>query len=333
LKYLKDFYKGKRVLITGGAGMIGSIVADISIQLGSKVIILDAMLPLYGGNMFNLREIIDKVEFIKGDIRNRALIEELIPKVDLIFNLAAQVSYQDSMLDPFLDLDINCTGHLNILNAAKTRNPKVRILFSGSRLEYGKILYNPVDEDHPLRPLMTYGIHKVAGEQYHMMYCKDFGIETIAFRISNPYGPRQQMKHSKYGIINYFIRLAMEGKNIKVFGDGSSRKDYVFNQDVAWAMIHAMACKQAVGEVFNIGSGIGTRFVDMVETILRVVGKGALEKVEWPKDYFNVDTGDYISNISKFKKITSWSPGTTLDEGIKITSGYYSKYRDNYWGK
>ena len=140
-QYLKDFYKGKTVLITGGAGMIGSIVANLVIELGAKVIILDAMLPLHGGNMFNLRKIIDKVEFIKGDIRDKTLIDELVKKVELIFSLAAQVNYQDSMLDPYLDLGINCTGHLNILEASKTKNPNVRILFPGSKLEYGKILY------------------------------------------------------------------------------------------------------------------------------------------------------------------------------------------------
>jgi len=331
LKYLKDFYKEKTVLITGGAGMIGSVVAHLTGELGAKVIILDAMLPLYGGNMFNLQKIIDRIEFIRGDIRDKALIDELITKVDLIFSLAAQVSYQDSMLEPYLDLDINCTGHLNILDAAKTKNPNVRILFPGSRLEYGQILYNPVDEKHPLQPLMVYGIHKVAGEHYHMMYWKNFGIETIAFRIANPYGPRQHMMHSKYGIVNWFIRLAMEGKTIKVFGKGQSKRDYVFNLDVSRAMVSAMACKEAVGEVFNIGSGVGTWFVDMVKTVLRIVGRGSMERVDWPEDYFNVDTGDYISNISKFNKITSWRPTISLEEGIKRTFEYYSKYREYYW--
>jgi len=242
------------VLITGGAGMIGSTIAHLAVAQGAQVSILDAMLPLYGGNRFNLRGILDEVRFIEGDIRDLDLMRRVVPGCDYIFSLAGQVSYVDSNTEPLLDLDINCKGHLQVLEACRRENPQAKLLFASSRFVYGRIEYNPVDENHPFNCLSIYGIHKLAGEKYYRFYHEAYGLKTVSVRIANPYGPRQQMKHSKYGIVNWFIRLALDGQPLTVFGDGQQHRDYIYNKDLAEGCIALMLSPETEGQVYNLAA-------------------------------------------------------------------------------
>jgi UDP-glucose 4-epimerase len=326
-----EAWAGRRVLITGGLGMIGSTLAHALVGAGARVTVLDALLPLYGGNRFNLHGIEDRCAVEIGDIRDRALVERLVRGQDAIFNLAAQVSYQDSMTDPFLDLDINCRGQLLLLEACRTRNRDARIVFAGSRLEYGRILYSPVDEGHPIAPQMIYGIHKFAGERYHLVYAEQYGLRATALRLANPYGVRQQMRHSRYGLVNWFLRMAMEGKTITVFGDGAQRRDYVYVTDIVDALLAAAETEKAVGAVYNVGSGVGTRFRDMAHAVVDVVGGGEIAYVDWPPDYVNIDTGDFVADTSSLQAVTAWRAGTSLPEGIRATHEYYQVFRRWYW--
>lgn len=323
--------KGMHVLITGGAGMLGSTIAQRAVKEGAKVTVIDALLPLYGGNLFNLKEIWDQIEFIEGDIRNHELVNLLVRGKDIIFNLAAQVSYVDSNLDPFLDLDINCLGILNVLDACRLYAPNARILFSSSRFVYGRIDYNPVDESHPFNSLSIYGIHKLAGEKYHRFYHDAHGLSTTCLRIANPYGPHQQMKHGKYGIANWFIRQAFDNKCLTVFGDGLQRRDYIYSEDVADAFLAVALCANGAGEVFNLGSGTGTPFIDMVRTISAHFPLSTVQQVEWPKDRYFVESGDYITDIQKIWKFAGWRPRTCLEEGIARTVDFYKQHHAMYW--
>jgi dTDP-4-dehydrorhamnose reductase len=207
-----SYFRDARVLITGGAGMIGSTIARLLVEQGAEVTVADAMLPAYGGNRFNLTDILDKIVFVKGDIRDLDRVRQWVDGADYVFSLAAQVSYVDSNHDPLLDLDINCRGHLNLLLALSQVNRRAKVVFTSSRFVYGSIDYNPVDEGHGFNCLSIYGIHKLAGEKYYRFYHDAHGLDTVSLRLTNPYGPRQQMKHSKYGIVNWFIRLALEGQ-------------------------------------------------------------------------------------------------------------------------
>ncbi len=200
--------------------MIGSHIARLAVAAGAQVTIVDALLPLYGGNLFNLHDIATQIDLCRGDIRDRELMDMLVQGQDIIFNLAGQVSYVDSNHDPLIDLDINCRGHLTVLEACRQHNRRAKLVFASSRFVYGAINYNPVDENHPFNCLSIYGIHKLAGEKYYRFYYDAHGLDTVSLRIANPYGPRQQMKHSKYGIVNWFIRLALEGKPLTIFGRG-----------------------------------------------------------------------------------------------------------------
>lgn len=322
--------KNKKILITGGAGFIGSSLANALVKVGAKITILDAMLPLYGGNKFNLRGIKDDINFIKGDIRDKKLITEVVKNKDIIYNLAAQVSYIDSKDSPFLDLDINGFGHLNILEAARYHNPKVKILFSSSRMVYGKILIKPVGENHPTEPLSIYGIHKLLAEKYYAYYHRTFGLDTVAVRIPNPYGPRQQMKHSKYSIVGWFIRQALENKIVKIFGDGRQDRDYIYIDDIVDAFLRLSVFGKA-GEVYNIGTSERVCFVEMVDTVIKAVGSGKKEYAPWPKNYEKNETGGYFADVSKIRADTNWQPKINLSNGIRMTVDYYKKNKKYYW--
>ncbi|MDH4161438.1 MAG: NAD-dependent epimerase/dehydratase family protein [Nitrospirota bacterium] len=322
---------GKRILITGGLGMIGSTIAGKLVKAGAHVTLVDACIEPYGANLFNLHDVRDKVEVNISDIRDRESMKVLVRDRDIIFNLAGQVSHNDSLNDPYLDADINYIGHLNVLECLRRNNRDAVILHAGSRLQFGRIERNPVDENHPLRPRTPYALNKTAAENTYRFYHEIHGIRTVSFRIANPYGPRSQMKHSKYSMINWFIRLAMEDKTIKVFGDGAQVRDYIYVDDLANAFVAAAVTEGCHGRAFNIGCGKGTTFSEMVGTVLKTVGTGRSELVPWPENYINVETGDYITNIDAFASATGWSPVIDLQTGIEQTHAYYQQHREHYW--
>jgi UDP-glucose 4-epimerase len=311
--------------------MIGSTIAHLATAHGAEVIILDAMLPMYGGNTFNFHGTLDQIRFLQGDIRDEDFVKAAVKGVDYIFSLAGQVSYVDSNTDPLLDLDINCRGHLQLLEACRQVNPRARLLFASSRFVYGKVEYNPVDERHPLNCLSIYGVHKLTGEKYYRFYYEAYGMQTVSVRIANPYGPRQQMKHSKYGIVNWFIRLALDGQLLTVFGDGSQLRDYILTEDLAEAAVRLLLTPGTEGQVYNLGTGIGTPFIDMAQIVAAAVPGTEVRQVEWPAERYFVETGDYISDISKLIQDIGWRPKTSLQEGIARTVDHYRRFREKYW--
>jgi UDP-glucose 4-epimerase len=331
LELIANRIKGKEVLITGGLGMIGSTIAGKLVRYGAKVTLVDACIEPYGANFFNIEEIRDNIKLNISDIRDKESMKILIRDKDIIFNLAAQVSHNDSIENPFLDADINYIGHLNVLEALRNYNSKGVIVHSGSRLQFGKNESVPVGENHPLKPRTPYALNKTAAENSYFFYQEMYGINCVVFRVANPYGPRSQMKHSKYSMINWFLRQAIENRTIKIFGDGSQIRDYIYVDDLASAFIAASVDEKCYGHAFNLGSGKGTKFSEMVKTILKVVGSGKVEYVPWPDDYINVETGDYITDIGKICSFTDWQPQTDLDSGIEHTFAYYRKNKAHYW--
>jgi len=311
--------------------MIGSSIAHLLVAHGAEVTVLDALLPQYGGNRFNLEDIFDQIVFVKGDIRDCGIVKRLVDGADFVFSLAGQVSYVDSNTDPLLDLDINCRGHLHLLMALAQVNRLAKVIFTSSRFVYGTIEYNPVDEKHPFNCLSIYGIHKLAGEKYYRFYHDSHGLDTVSLRLANPYGLRQQMRHSKYGIVNWFIRLALEGKPLTIFGEGSQKRDYIFVEDVAEAALCTALAPDTAGEVYNVGSGTGTPFIDMARILAELLPGTEVHHLPWPADRYFVETGDYITDITKIQAATNWSPRTSLRDGIASAIDFYRKYREHYW--
>ena len=325
-----DDFKGKNVLITGGLGFIGSTLAHRLVEAKARVTILDAMLTPYGGNKFNIKEIADHVELVNGNIIDEKIVRQAVDGKDYIFHLAGQVGYLDAKEKPFLDLDFNGRGNLIVLEAVKKKAAAARILFSSSRLVYGKIQQVPVKESQATQPLSLYGIHKLLGEKYYAYYAHNFGIHGLSLRIPNPYGPRQQMKHSKYAIVGWFIRQALEGKKIKIYGDGKQLRDYIYIDDIVEAMMR-LIIKGQDGEAYNIGGGQGVTFTEMVDAVIEAVGQGEKEYVPWPADYEKNETGDYVADITKIQAITTWEPTVLLREGLKRTVDFYRQNKNEYW--
>jgi UDP-glucose 4-epimerase len=322
---------GQNVLIIGGLGFLGSNLVHKLVEQGARVTVLDALLPLYGGNRFNLHGIEDKVQVVIGDVRDKPTVDELVRGQDLIFNLAAQVSYIDSWQMPFEDLGISCMGALNVLEACRQYNPEARVIFPSSRLVYGRILSNPVREDNPTAPLSLYGVNKLTAERYHQLYCSKYGMRSTILRIPNPYGPRQQMKHSKYSIIGWFLRMAMEDQTIRVFGDGQQVRDYLYVDDLTDCFLLSGNSDNCNGAVLNVGTGIPTKFIDMVKTVLSVIGKGRMEMVPWPENYETEETGNYVTDTAKIHQVLGWQAKVDLITGIKRTYEYYLRFRAYYF--
>lgn len=327
------FYRDKHALITGGLGFIGSNLAQALVPLGAQVTVLDAQFPEYGANPFNLHGITDRVRVVQGDIRDPKVLAALVPGTQVIFNLAAQVSYLDSAREPFLDLDVNCVGHLHVLEAVSRHAPDAKICFSSSRLVYGKILTTPVDETHPTNPLSIYGVHKLAAEKYYRIYYDTKRVRSTILRIPNPYGPRQQMKHAKYSIVGWFIRQALDGGALSVYGDGRQERDYLYCDDIVDAFLRVGATDRTDGEVYNIGTDERVRFVDMVDTILAEIGSGRKVHVAWPTDYEKNETGDYRADTRKIAAAVGWRATVPLRTGVARTVAYYREHRAQYWSQ
>lgn len=323
--------KGKNVLIFGGLGLIGSSTARQCIAQGARVTIADNRAPLYGANDFNMRDLEGKFELVVGDIRESSFVNILVPDRDYIFNFAAQVNHNLSIEDPILDNQINCIGHINVLMACKNHNQQVKLVYPGSRLQYGRITELPVRETHPRQPLSVYAIHKNTAEQYYQAFSQHYGIRSVCFRITNPYGPRGQMKSSGYSIINWFIRQAMDDQVITIFGDGHQLRDYIYIDDLIAGIVAAAATPNTDGQIYNLGSGVPTSFKEMAETVVTGVGRGSLKQVPWPKNYDNFETGDFYADISAIKAAVNWRPTTTLIDGIKKSVDYYRQHRQHYW--
>ena len=331
LEILKEKLSGKRALITGGMGMLGSAVAHQLVKYNAEVTIVDSFIYPFGANYFNIENIRDRIDIVTADIRDTDKLKILVKEKDLIFNFAGQVCHNDSIDEPLLDADINYLGQLNVMENVRKYNRGAKMLFSGSRLQFGNILRNPVNEEHPLNPKTPYAFHKTVTEHMYRYYYEVHDIDTVVFRISNPYGIRCQMKHSKYSIVNYFIRQAIENEIIKVFGEGNQLRDYIFVEDLASAFVLAAVNEKANGEVFNVGSGIGTRFKDMVNLVVKIVAKGKIEYIPWPDHYLNVETGDYVTDISKISGMIGWVPSVSVEEGIEKTFLFYKKNGKHYF--
>ncbi len=326
----RAFYSGRKVLITGGLGFIGSNLARQLVDLNADVLLVDSLISDYGGNLFNIHGIEERVRVNVADIRQQSTMDYLVRDREVIFNLAGQVSHVDSMRDPHTDLEINCRSQLTILEACRRNNPAVKVVFAGTRQVYGKPSRLPVDEQHLVRPTDINGINKVAGEYYHLVYNNVFGVRACSLRLTNVYGPRQLVKHNRQGFIGWFIRLAVEGREIEVYGDGSQMRDFVYVDDVADAFLRAGATDALNGEVFNVGGAEPISHRDLVTLLLEVAGTGAVRFVEWPAEKKAIDIGSFYADSSRFMRETEWSPRVGLREGLSRTVAFYRAHLHRY---
>ncbi|HCM38193.1 MAG: NAD-dependent epimerase/dehydratase [Candidatus Gottesmanbacteria bacterium GW2011_GWB1_43_11] len=325
-----NYFAKRRVLVTGGLGFIGSNLAIKLVKLGAKVTLLDAMIENMGGNMFNISPIKNRVEVKIADQRNEQLLKEIVPQVEVIFNLAGTLSHVDSMSDPYLDLDINCRAQLCLLEAARKYNKQVKIIFAGTRNQYGKALYLPVDEKHPQEPTDINGIHSIAAEKYHLLYQRVYGVDSASLRLTNTFGPRHQMRHAKQGVLNWFLRLLLDGQTVALYGDGSQIRDVNYVSDVVEALLLLASQKKLAGEVYNLG-GMPLTLKDFVEKAIAVLGRGKYKLVPFPRNRKQIEIGNYVADTKKIADKLGWKARTDISHGLKKTLKYYEKYKHRYW--
>jgi len=328
--YLTKF-SGKRVMITGGLGFIGSNLARRLVELGADVLLVDSLIPDYGGNLFNIHDIKDKVRVNIADIRDENGMRYLVRGQDHIFNLAGQVSHIDSMTDPFTDLEINVHAQLSLLEICRHNNPGAKIIFASTRQIYGKPDYLPLDERHLLHPTDVNGVHKMAGEWYHIVYNRVYDLQTVSLRLTNTYGSGQLMKHNRQGFIGWFIRQAILGEEIQIFGDGEQRRDLNFVDDVVDAFLRAAANDNSAGQIYNLGGDRPISVKSLAELLIELAGQGSYRLVPFPPERRRIDIGDVYSAYSRIRDHLDWQPTTPLREGLASTIEYYRQYGEHYW--
>lgn len=326
-------YHNKKVLITGGLGFIGSNLARALVAQGARVTIVDSLIPQYGGNLFNIADIRDKLEVNICDVRDPHAMKHLVQGKDFLFNLAGQTSHIDSMTDPQTDLEINASAQLSILEACRLNNPEIKIVFASTRQLYGKPDYLPVDEKHPIRPVDVNGINKLAGEWYHLLYNNVYGIRACALRLTNTYGPGMRVKDARQTFLGIWVRQLLEGTSIKVFGDGEQLRDFNYVDDCVNALLLAGANEQANGKVYNLGSPEVIGLKALAEQIVSLGFGGSYELVPFPEERKAIDIGDYYSDFSLISMELGWLPEVNLQKGLLNTIEYYSKHKSAYWGE
>jgi UDP-glucose 4-epimerase len=324
-------YNGKKVLITGGIGFIGSNLARRLVGLGADVTVLDSLIPSYGGNPFNVADIKKEIRYNVSDVRDSYAMAHLVQGQDVLFNLAAQTSHLDSMTDPLTDLEINAKGQLSILEICRKLNPNVKVVFTSTRQLYGKPDYLPVDELHPIRPVDVNGVSKLAGEGYHLLYNNVYGIRSCVLRLTNTYGPAMRVKDARQTFLGIWVRSLIEGKAIKVFGDGKQLRDFNYVDDCVDALLLAGASDVANGKIYNLGSAETINLLDLAEMMVSLGYPGTHELVPFPADRKAIDIGDYYSDFSLISRELGWLPKVGLREGLERTVKYYIDNNQHYW--
>lgn len=326
-----DNYLNSKVIITGGLGFLGSNLARSLVARGAQVTLVDSLIPQYGGNLFNIDDIRDKVIVNVCDVRDPFAIRYLLEGQDYLFNLAGQTSHMDSMTYPKTDLDINAAAQLSILEACRAVNPSIRVVFASTRQIYGKPDYLPVDESHPICPVDVNGINKLAGEWYHLLYSKVYGIRSTVLRLTNTYGPGMRVKDARQTFLGIWIKQLLENQPIKVFGDGLQLRDFNYADDCVEAMMLSGIRDEAVGKIYNLGSEEVINLKDLAAKMIDIIPGRSYEIVPFPPERKAIDIGDYYSDFSLIRRELGWAPRVSLDEGLRKSIAYYSEFGQHYW--
>ncbi len=328
---MSEMLTNSSCLITGGLGFIGSNLARRLVELGARVTLVDSLIPEYGGNLFNIAGIEDKVRVNIADVRDEYSMDYLVQGRDFLFNLAGQTSHLDSMRDPYTDLEINCRAQLSILEACRKQNPRVKIVYASTRQIYGKPDYLPVDEKHLLHPTDVNGINKMAGEWYHILYNNVYNLRAVSLRLTNTYGPRMRVKDARQTFLGIWIKRLIDGEPIEVWGDGKQLRDFNYVDDVVDALLTAATTDDANGHIFNLGSDEVIGLGDLAALCVEANGSGDYRVIAFPPDRKPIDIGDYYADYSKIKTNLGWQPRVSLREGLKRTLEFYRANKEKYW--
>ncbi|WP_221032516.1 NAD-dependent epimerase/dehydratase family protein [Actomonas aquatica] len=322
-------YAGRRVLITGGLGFIGSNLARALVRQGARVTIVDSLIPEYGGNRRNLHGIASKVTVNISDVRDRHAMPVFVKDQDVLFNLAGQTSHMDSMTDPDTDLEINARAQLSILEACRHHNPDLRIVFASTRQLYGKPQYLPVDEKHPLNPVDVNGINKLAGEHYHLLYHQVYGLKTSVLRLTNTIGPRMRIRDARQTFLGIWIRQALKGEPFEVWG-GDQLRDFSYVDDAVSAFLLCGASSAADGRVFNVGGCAPIDLKDLADQLVALVPGSSYRQRRFPAARKAIDIGHYYADDSALRETLDWAPRTNLKTALQRTVSFFQRELAHY---
>jgi UDP-glucose 4-epimerase len=317
-------YQNCSVLVIGGLGFIGGRLSAALAEAGARVTVVTPSRKKHHDVAIDLEA--QGVQVLDGDVRDRQAMDASVRRQDVILNLAGQSGAVRSMEEPWADLDVNGRGMLTLVEAVRRENPDARVVFAGSRLEYGRVGSAPVDETHATDPLCVHAIHKLVAEQYLQLYKRLYNVSYAVARITNPYGPGQPRSRTAYGIVNRLIHLALANDALPIYGDGTQRRDYIYIDDVVDALLALGDPDRrtaATHDVYNVGTGVGTAIVDMANAITAAAGGGRLERVEWPRLAEQIETGDFVADISRIQADLGWNPAVSIDEGLRRTIAFY----------
>ena len=322
-------FAGKRALVTGGLGFIGSNLVRRLVEGGAKVSVIDALIPQHGGDLYNLADVLDQANVVVADMRDDAALRHVVRNQDYVFHLAGQISHGDSMRDPELDLAVNCTATIKLVEACRALNPSAILVNTSTRQVYGTPRYLPVDEAHPIDPVDVNGINKLAAEYYHILYHRVYDLRSVVLRLTNTYGPRQQIKNDRQGMTGVFLCRALRGEVLRLFGGGQQLRDFNYVDDVVDALLLAATEPACYGKVFNLGSPERHSLLEFV-ALLRDLCGAKYEVVPFPADRKIIDIGDYYGSFERFRAITGWAPKVNLEEGLRLSVKFFEAHRDHY---
>ncbi len=323
-------YRDKRVLVTGGLGFIGSNLVRRLVRLGASVTVIDACYPDQGANFYNLKDYLEKINLVVADIGEADKISEYLPDQEIVFNLAASTSHVGSLLNPLRDLERNCLSQLKFLNLLADLSPRTMVVYTGSRSQYGKPLYLPVDENHPLRPVDINGVHKTTVEEYHRVFHERNRLRCTSLRLTNVFGPRHQMQHDGQGFLNWFIREGLLGNEILVYGEGSQQRDFLYVEDVVEALLLAGTSEACVGKAFNLASGTSITVAEAARAVAEATGT-TWRKAPFPPEYASVEPGDIELDASLFRETLGWEPRWDFHAGLMETIVFYRQHGNHYF--
>lgn len=311
-------------VVTGGLGFIGSNLARALVEAGAHVRVVDALVPGHGGDRRNLEGV--AAEVLEADLVDPR-VAEVVEGADVVFNVAGQVSHLSSMTDPLRDLDLNVRSHLALLEALRRVAPGVTVVQTSTRQVYGRPERTPVDETHPTRPVDVNGIDKLACEQLHLLYGAVHGLRVSALRLTNVYGPRQCLRSDGLGFLPVFVRQALDGGTITLYGDGGQRRDCLHVDDVCAALVQAATVPAAAGEVFNIGDAVVHTLREVAEALVAAAATGAtITTTPWPAERARIDIGDFGTDATKAGAVLGWAPTVELGEGLAATVAFYREH-------
>lgn len=318
-----EAYSGRRVLVTGGLGFIGSNLALALRATGAKVVVIDSLVPGCGGAMANLEGAERDIHVEQVDIADRERVPAILRETDVIFNLASEISHSADPAEATRDLQLNVSSQLSFLNHCALHAPGKRVVYTSTRQVYGPPQYLPVDERHPVEPIDFNGVHKQAAVHYHLLMTRMGSIDAVVLNLTNIYGPRIALGVPGQGFLAHYLAQALNGNPLRIYGDGNQTRDPLFVNDAVDAILIAGLTPLSEHRVFNIGHPEAWKLREIAELVSNVASLAPPQLCPFPENRRIIDIGSYSTDTRLAHSVLGWQASTRLADGIRRTLQFY----------